>query len=128
MNIDWNEIKEKYPNKFNLLTHYLLVKIIPADRIIINSENKLVYTLYYPEFDFPICYSDLENFFDDNGIIINKYHTRYKYIFGIKNRNIKGYAGYIKNQYISKEFENYEERNKKAILKAFEILEQQIKE
>jgi hypothetical protein len=111
MNIDWQKIEKKHPR----------------------GCRKFIIEYYGDDFNEAwlkqnICYCDLENFFDDNGIIIDKYHTGYKYIFGIKNRNIKGYAGYIKNQYISKEFENYEERNKKAILKAFEILEQQLKD
>ena len=122
MNIDWNEIKEKYPNKFNLLTHYLLVKIIPADRIIINSENELVYTLYYPEFDFPICYCNIEKFFKDNDIEINIMKL---YIDGEYVINIFTCDG------INNDFRKYKKDDKakeQAIYKAFEILEQQLKD
>jgi hypothetical protein len=47
INIGWNKIKEKYPKSF------------------------ASFWRKHPDINIPVCYCDIESFFDENSIIIN---------------------------------------------------------
>ena len=122
MNIDWNEIKEKYPKIWKIFLKKINVEyfVSPMGYQFLRKYNE-----YTCQYDIDICYCDIEKFFDDNELLIL---LDYEY----KNMQKDKYWFYIVENYDSEENrEIYNSRDKakeQAIYKAFEILEQQIKE
>lgn len=112
MNINWQEIKEKYLNGYKqFCMHYY-----GWDNGTYESCNHLINDYY----EFNPCYCDLEKFFDDNGIIINyeKMNDDFEYSWYYNIR--------VNNEEFEEEPEEFENRQKakqQAIYKAFEILE-----
>jgi hypothetical protein len=108
MNINLQEIKEKYPKCYNKLLNE-----INQDKVGCKNGVKYIFDT--------ICYCDLEKFFDDNG---------YRIYYTSDNRyDISKYNEYdiLKSIFISEVIDKLIIKQQ-AILKAFEILEQQIKE
>jgi hypothetical protein len=109
MNINWQEIKEKYPKAINILMEWIHKRNQDyTNKVIINFKE--------------LCYCDLEKFFKDNDIEINIMKL---YIDGEYVINIFTCDG------INNDFRKYKKDDKakeQAIYKAFEILEQQLKD
>ena len=128
MKINWEEIKEKYPKSFKMFCKNCIDINVPD--IYVKFSNKAKDYINYANEQ--ICYCDLEKFFDDNGIIICVGYLRsnklnkdvWHYQISYKSRNkIKTY--YVNNDTRIK-YTNKDEAKQQAILKAFEILEEQL--
>ena len=110
MNINWQEIKEKYPNAFKLFVDFMGY----TKQKYFNGWNDWV------KFNLELrCYCDLEKFFDDNGIYIEIYINPIDK--KTWNVSIDKYDIFL----IS--IRSRQEAKEQAIIKGFEILEQQLK-
>lgn len=109
MNIDWNEIKDKYPEFFEKFKKFItgtfgITKIIEE-----------------------VCYCDIERFFDDNGIHLNINclfefgQINYEYSILFKKGNL-----YQNDYSITYTCNTRDEAKKQAIEKSFEILEDKL--
>ena len=131
MNIDFKEIEEKYPKGYNKFVLFM------ANKKFANAIKAKVLDIWFAKQIF--CYCDFEKFFDDNGIIIlirDIDKELYNFEFVIKYKKLSIYGKnkyYVIKRYYQFENEKFKEQKRdevkeKAIPKAFEILEQQIKE
>ena len=116
MNINWEEIKERYPNSYKMLGIW-----------IISYKFKSIGWAEPKDYE-QLCYCDLEKFFDDNGIII-EILANFDYMEGF-NRfswSITGKNINRENTYSKIDYETRNEAKEQAIYKAFEILEKRLK-
>ena len=119
MNINWKEIKEKYPKGYEKLVKHLekfysdfygeYRKISIDETLHIESSCDHDYR--------DICYCDLEKFFDEHGIIINVFYDNNYFEKYIKI-DVNNYRKIYRNV-----LDNRNEAKLKAVKKAFEILE-----
>ena len=117
MNIDWNEIKEKYPKAYNkFITENNLVEDITGGKLKLLKDCIDVDNGYDISEASSICYCDLEKLFDDNG---------YRIYYTSDNRyDISKYNEYdiLETIFISEVIDKLIIKQQ-AILKTFEILE-----
>jgi hypothetical protein len=104
MNINWEIIKEKYPKGY------------------------VKYRIYYCGFESSlltgnntICYCDLEKFFDDNEFIIEIINWTFL-------KEFMFYINWYGDSFESEKYNSRKECKEQAIYKAFEILENKLKE
>lgn len=108
MNINWNEIKEKYPKSFyKIVDYHFNIELID------DLDNSNIFR------DF--CYCDIEEFFDSqNYIIVIDYNTDNNFCIDIYQNEYCLYSSY------KILFENRIKAKEQAIYKAFEILEESL--
>ena len=119
MNIDWNKIKNEYPESWYDFLEYIYRKKQGIDdnfSLSINFIKNIDIRILY------LCYCDIEKYFDDNEININIYFSHNRWI----NTNIESFAE-IKNErgniiWITETYKTRREAKEQAIYKAFEIL------
>jgi hypothetical protein len=112
MKIDWNKIKQKYPKSYFKFLNYGDGKI----------EEFEIHNNSFSKYGLPLCYCDLEKFFDDNGIKI----FILPYFASISNEELQRYQILIIDKKYARNFDCYNlriEAKAPAIYKAFEILE-----
>lgn len=111
MNINWQEIKEKYPEawikfKKSTLKEKLMGLSYKDDKDLV--ERILNYYI-------KLCYCDMLKFFDVAGLRIDIFYNQFcNFIYHINYDEDKNYGG--------SEFNSREEAQDAAIIKAFEIL------
>lgn len=138
MNINWNEIKEKYPKSYN--------KAIFANASYWETETQKITKQHEQDVIDYLCYCSLENFFDKNSIEIfikKLYKTNHKktwlkegnyryWILIHKKINVENITHKIniKSEIITSQrcYASRNESKEQAILKSFEILEKQLEE
>ena len=115
MNIDWKEIKEKYPKAFNL---FIFSYIYPSAKDIHKDGNLIIdgkiefnyYKLFLKDDCRDICYCDFEKFFAEN--------NWFKEYF----RLITAYSC----MYTDFNYDIYKKSRDKAIMTIFEKIEEQL--
>jgi hypothetical protein len=129
--INWNEIKEKYPKGYEKFKYSCYPTDLKDSEFWIDNDrddNPIIYydgkeERSYIQLPLYLYYGLLEKFFDDNGIIIDIY---YKFNFHFS------YTIYYKNSMVFKSYfedkTTYKRNEAKpaAIFKAFEILEKEL--
>lgn len=124
MEINLKEIRDKYPESEKLFWKWLY-----KNRTGYEAKDEDI--LYIKRDVKDICYCDLEKFFDDNGIIIEiRLISGFWYGF-IENQNKQNYISKIDNIKTNqidctRSYNSRQEAKRQAILKAFEILNNQL--
>lgn len=133
MNIDFDLIKQKYPKAFDKFINYLIeIKNLHGNLYFIEN---IIYNLLNDK-NF-ICYCDLEKFFDNNNIIIEicldirvlfsnekKWFVNFFFI----NKLFQIEIIQLNNSETDFYFNTRDEAKEQSVLKAFEILKEQLNE
>lgn len=129
MNIDWQEVKNKFPIAFRKFLESYTCCDVEAYYDCNKNFHVKKYNENSGQFELDVCYCDLEDFFDNNGIRINIFNN-----YSGENWEVvilkKEYGSITNNLYWSCKYQNNKGLNSRqkakeaAIPKAFETLDE----